>query len=135
MRVVAAGTSLRVLKAAPPKYPKRDLRNQISGSVVLKLVVGEDGHVLEASTVYATNKRFERAALKAAGAWRFDPLLVDGAPARGEIYMPVSFSTVMRRMPLPDLFEHIGVNLNAEAGAMVAEQGGQLITPDVAATL
>lgn len=137
VRIVDASTSLRVLKAGPPRYPKRDLRYQTSGIVVLKLLVAEDGRVLEASAVDATNERFEKAALKAAVNWIYEPLLVEGTPARGEIYIPVRFSagTSRRSLPLPDLSEYIGVTLNAEAGAMVAEQGGQLLTENVAATL
>jgi len=135
VRIISAGTGLGVVKLKAPRYPRRELRRSKNGNVVLRLLVGPDGNVIEAIAIDSTSKLFERAALKAASTYFFEPLLVDGVPARAEIYMPVSFFIAGQQLPLPDLSEVIGVNLDANGGALVAEQGGQLISDDVAASL
>ncbi len=98
---------------------------------MVKLLVGEDGSVLERSAVDATNEQFSRAALKAARDWRFEPLLIDGRPARGEIYLPTSFAVRGQPMPKVDLSELIGLALEADRPALATALGGQLLSEDI----
>jgi TonB family protein len=130
-RIREAGTNLHSVDARPPRYPAGELRAGRGGYAVVKLLVGEDGRVLERSTVDATNEQFSKAALKAARDWRFEPLLINGRPARGEIYLPISFALSGQPMPKIDLSNLIGVTLEANRPALAASVGGQLLSEDI----
>ncbi len=127
----AAGTNLHAIQTTPPRYPTRELRAGRAGYAVVKLLVGEDGRVLERSAVDATNEQFSNAALKAARDWRFDPLLIDGLPARGEIYVPIGFAPTGQRPPRIDLSDLIGITLEADQPALATSLGGQLLSEDI----
>lgn len=126
VRVVRASTGLRPLELKAPKYPRSELKKPRSGNVVMKLLIDLDGSVASATAIHATNPSFSRAAIRAASSYRFEPLLVDGQPARAEIYMPARFYTGGRPLPLPELPELQGSELQGEFGALAAEMGGQL---------
>ncbi|MCB1607526.1 MAG: energy transducer TonB [Xanthomonadales bacterium] len=127
-RVIRAATGLKTLSMSVPKYPRSELRAQRGGTVVLKLVVDTDGSVADAIPVYATNAKFSRAAIRAAMHYRFEPLLVDGVPARAEIYIPARFYINGRIPELPEIPELRGSELETGSGALTAELGGQLLT-------
>jgi TonB family protein len=134
-RIREAGTNLRVVEARPPRYPASELRAGRGGHAVLKLLVGEDGRVLQSSAVDASNEQFSKAALKAARYWRYQPLLIAGKPARGEIYVPTSFAIRGQPMPRIDLSDLIGLTLQADRPALAASAGGQLLSKDIEGVL
>ena len=77
----------RLLTTEPVAYPE-DGRG--SASVVLELLVAEDGSVAEVRVVDGTEP-FSSAALAAARAWRFAPASVDGSPRAVRIRTTLDF--------------------------------------------
>lgn len=80
------------VERAPPQLPAR-LRNKgITGSVLLRLLVDEEGRVAEVHVQEAEPPdTFEEAALEAARRWRFQPGLHRGAPVRVWLEAPIEF--------------------------------------------
>lgn len=62
-----------------PDYPDSCINAREEGTVVVKYVIGKDGHVNDASIIQkGSRKEFDQSALEAVRKWRFRPLLVDG---------------------------------------------------------
>jgi len=80
----------------PPKYPAEAVRNHISGKVVLKVAVDDNG--VPTSAEVASVKPEESAhaladaAIATAMQWRYNPGLKDGKPVGGEVLVPVDFA-------------------------------------------
>lgn len=62
-----------------PEYPSSAKLAGIEGVVIVKYVVGEDGSVRDAKVLKGPPELTE-ACLTAVRAWRFQPMVVDGAP-------------------------------------------------------
>lgn len=84
--------NLKVLRITPPIYPPRCLRAGIEGTVRLRVLVGENGRVQEA-TVYRSSEDsgLDRAALEAVQDWLFAPAARGGVPMRAWVIVPITF--------------------------------------------
>lgn len=75
-----------------PEYPAELLSQRIEGLVKLRVRVGKDGRVKEASVYRSSGlAAFDRAALKVIYRWRFEPARRAGIPFEREIAVPVRF--------------------------------------------
>jgi protein TonB len=84
----------RPLDAIEPDYPDPFLRE---GTVVLRLLISETGHVDDVAVVRSEPRGvFEQAALDAFGKARFAPGLAAGAPVKSQITVEVRFVPVNR---------------------------------------
>ncbi|MCK5943173.1 MAG: energy transducer TonB [Planctomycetes bacterium] len=85
-------SATRADRGGPPAYPEKERRLAREGKVVLRVAVAADGSVsdvrLQTPSRYAG---FNRAALKAARGWRFDPATRDGVPVASETDVEVVF--------------------------------------------
>lgn len=63
-----------------PQYPPRLAAMGIEGFAVVQFDVAADGRVHNVSVVNASDRRFHRAAVHAAGRFRYKPRIVDGEP-------------------------------------------------------
>jgi len=62
-----------------PEYPKSCREARKEGLVIVRYVIGKDGHVNEISILHhAARKEFDESTLEAVRQWRFRPLLIDG---------------------------------------------------------
>lgn len=62
-----------------PEYPKKCADNHWEDTVIVKYVIGKDGHVREVNiTQRPYRKEFEASTLAAISRWRFRPLIIDG---------------------------------------------------------
>ncbi len=68
---------LEARRQALPAYPRRASGD---GWVELLFTVSETGKVIDAHVTVSSDSKFEEAALRAIGRWRFKPYLVDGRP-------------------------------------------------------
>jgi len=79
----------------PPKYPAEAVRNHISGKVVLKVAVDDNGVPTSAEVASVTPEESAHAladaAIAAAMQWRYNPARKDGKPVGGEVFVPVDF--------------------------------------------
>lgn len=63
------------------------------GTVVLLVLVGTNGDVLQVKVDKSSGHReLDRAAVKAAKSWRFNPGTKDGVPYKGWARVPVTFN-------------------------------------------
>lgn len=77
--VKVANLTSNLLSSPPPTYPKSSRSKREEGTVVLRLVVGPDGRVVEISV--STSSGFpalDDAALTAVRRWRWSPTMRDG---------------------------------------------------------
>jgi TonB family protein len=77
----------------PPAYPEAARNLGVSGTVVLKILVGTDGRVADVKLVSTTlPESFSAAAMTAARQWTFVPGRDDGGkPLEGWVQVPVEF--------------------------------------------
>lgn len=73
----------RLLSAEPPRYPIESRRRRETGTVVLMVVVNEEGRVSAISVATGSGvDRLDKAALSAVRRWRWSPMVIDGRPAQ-----------------------------------------------------
>jgi protein TonB len=66
---------------AKPEYPRKSLRNEETGTVILQFLIGIDGHVVESKIERSSGSRdLDNAARSALSLCRFKPGLADGKP-------------------------------------------------------
>lgn len=82
----------RPVRQSAPDYPYRLLREGITGTVVLIIVIDETGSVVEATVQSSPHRDFERSAVDAALRWKFTPPLRNGKPVRARYLLPLRFS-------------------------------------------
>jgi protein TonB len=95
----ALSTSLdpgpRPLDEIDPDYP--DTVNLRSGTVVLRLLISDTGHVDDVGVVRAEPQGvFEKAAIEAFAKARFSPGMASGAPVKSQIRVEVQFMPINR---------------------------------------
>lgn len=81
----------RLLSAEPPRYPTEARRRHETGTVVLMVVVDEEGRVSAISVAETSGAdRLDKAALNAVRRWRWSPMVINGRPSqvRGLVRVP-----------------------------------------------
>jgi periplasmic protein TonB len=88
----AATRDSRFARSFQPDYPVGMLRQEIEGSVTVRVLVGTDGRVRQVQILSATESDFARATEKQAlKAWRFKPATRDGIPVEDWQTLTVRF--------------------------------------------
>ena len=89
-----AGAYLEYANAPPPVYPRAALRDRLSGTVTLQVLVGADGRPLEASIAQSSGHReLDRAALdQVLKRWTFRPAMRDGQAVQAIGLVPIAFN-------------------------------------------
>lgn len=82
IEVTGTMTAPRLVLKVSPDYPRVPLRMGLSGTVVLRAVIGPDGSVEEVAVVRSTSPLFVEAATEAVRRWRYTPALQSGKPVR-----------------------------------------------------
>ena len=79
----------------PPTYPARCLRLGIEGRVLVRVLVGENGRVQEATIGHSSgDASLDEAALAAVMRWRFEAARRDGVPVRVWAQVPIEFRLI-----------------------------------------
>lgn len=93
------GQAVEVFDAPRPKslgqpvYPVEDRRRNVEGWVNLNLMIDASGQPFEISVADSNGiKSLERAALRAAKEWRFEPATLNGSPTEAAYEMKVTFN-------------------------------------------
>lgn len=91
---LAASTHLQAISAPPPSYPVEAIRNGLTGTVELEILVGVDGTPLEARVVRSSGHRLlDQAARKVVlSRWRFQPAVRDGREVQALGRVPIVFT-------------------------------------------
>ena len=83
----------RLIKQVAPAFPEAARKAGIQGSVFVKVLVGTDGKVMQASVVKG-HQIFPRAALEAARSFVFKPALQNDRPVKVWVTIPLEFRLV-----------------------------------------
>ncbi len=76
-----------------PKYPAAAAEFEAAGTIVVRVLVGEDGKVQETKVIKSFgNPACEQAALDAARQWEFSPATKDGVPFEQRVSIPFTFT-------------------------------------------
>ena len=83
-----------VLAQVKPRYPRRAKTDGIQGLVLVRIIIGTDGHVEPGSArIVRSVPELDEAAISAVSQWRFSPALGHhGRPVRVIVEIPVQFS-------------------------------------------
>ena len=82
----------RIVKTAPPGYPRFAFANHVTGTVVFDLVIGSDGKVRNVSVVYASDPLLVDAnTMTPLHQWTYRPFVVDGTPVDVETVTAINF--------------------------------------------
>ena len=74
-----------------PVYPEDAQAAGISGIVILGIVIGEDGSVID-TEVLRSIPELDQAAIDAVNQWLFEPTLLNGEPVEVEMSVTVQFT-------------------------------------------
>jgi peptidyl-prolyl cis-trans isomerase A (cyclophilin A) len=89
---ISAGVAMGMLESkTTPVYPPEAKQKNISGTVVLRAVIGTDGTV-QSLKVISGPAELQQAALDAVTAWRYRPYLLNGQPVEVVTTVNVIFS-------------------------------------------
>jgi len=82
-----------LIKFVAPKYPELARTAGIEGTVLLRVVVGEDGKVISVSVIQSdVTPAMERAAMEAARRFLFKPAKQRTVPVRAAVAVPIRFT-------------------------------------------
>lgn len=88
------GVRLEYLAAPPPPYPRDALRDGLTGTVLLRVLVGIDGRPLRADIERSSGHRALDAAARrqVLAKWRFKPAMQDGHAIQAIGLVPIDFT-------------------------------------------
>jgi uncharacterized protein (TIGR03790 family) len=81
---------LRLIKKTPIQYPYEARVAQIQGTVIIDLLIDENGQVMKADVVHG-NKMLAKAVVNSVKLWRFEPQLENGRPIVSRFTLPINF--------------------------------------------
>ncbi|HWL14835.1 MAG TPA: energy transducer TonB [Opitutus sp.] len=90
--LLAAGREPPVpVRTVAPEYP-RELKNQgVSGIVMVKVTIDDQGNVAEVSVAKSSNEAFDKFATEALKKWKFKPAKQDGEAVSMQVTIPIKF--------------------------------------------
>jgi periplasmic protein TonB len=74
-----------------PEYPDAARTAGIAGVVILEIVIGEDGSVIE-TRVLRSIPELDQAAIDAVSQWEFEPTVLNGEPVELEMSVTINFT-------------------------------------------
>jgi TonB family protein len=84
--------ALKVLKKVNAVYPPAAKEARITGTVILRVLVGRTGEVEDVEVLKGLPKGLSAAAVAAVRQWRFEPATVDGKPVPARTTLTFNFS-------------------------------------------
>lgn len=79
------------VRTVAPEYPSELRREGVSGLVMVKCAIDEQGNVTETTVEKSSNNAFEKPALDAVKKWKFKPAKQDGNPVAVKVTIPIKF--------------------------------------------
>lgn len=89
--VIGKGNAPAYARFLPPDYPPRARRQNIEGSVLLRVLVDKEGRAAEVQVVESSHPEFTRAAQKSARRSRYVPMKYLGQPVEAWVLIPFHF--------------------------------------------
>ena len=88
---VASSTNPRITFWAKPKYPEVARMAQVEGTVIVKVLVGPDGSVMQAQVIQSVHPLVNKAAIAAAYKCKFIPGKQRNIPVKAWMALPFNF--------------------------------------------
>jgi periplasmic protein TonB len=79
------------VRTFPPDYPDELRREGVSGLVMVRCSIDEQGNVTETVVEKSSNVAFEKPAIAAVKRWKFKPAKQDGTPVAIKVSIPIKF--------------------------------------------
>jgi periplasmic protein TonB len=79
------------VRMVSPEYPRDLKREGVSGLVMVKCTVDEQGNVIATEIVKSSHEAFEKPAVDALKRWKFKPAKQDGAAIAMKVSIPIKF--------------------------------------------
>lgn len=79
------------VRTVPPEYPGELKKQKVSGLVLVKCTVDDQGNVSETNIVKSSNDQFDRFAMDAVKKWKFKPARQDGTAVSSQVTIPIKF--------------------------------------------
>lgn len=91
---ILTGATLQVVNNPPPSYPGEAVRNNLTGTVMLEILVGIDGKPVEVTVVKSSGHRvLDQAARRVVmSRWTFQPAMEGGQPVQARGRVPIEFT-------------------------------------------
>ena len=84
----------KVITQTTPKYPTNIFKKNVSGTVLLKVLIDSNGSPKDiAIETSSDSKSLDRAAKKAVSEWKFSPKIVNGTAVPSELLIPIEFKS------------------------------------------
>jgi len=80
-----------LLQFVPPEYPEMARMSQLQGTVIVKVLVGPDGNVMDAQVVQGVNPVLDRSAIAAARRTKWKPGKQRNIPVKCWMALPYNF--------------------------------------------
>lgn len=84
--------SPRMTNSGTPSYPESLIRDGVTGTVFVALLIGENGLVIDTKIVKTTNEALNDSAIQSTKVIRFTPALLNNKPCRAVVIAPISFT-------------------------------------------
>jgi protein TonB len=81
------------VRTVAPEYPPELRRDGVSGLVMVKCTIDEQGNVVDPQVEKSSNPAFEKPAVDALKKWKFKPAKQDGTPVAIKVSIPIKFVT------------------------------------------
>jgi TonB family protein len=92
IRVGSMVQESKLIHRVAPVYPEQARRQGIQGTVMLTIVINEDGYVYELRAAQENNPILEAAAIDAVKQWQYSPTLLNGEPVPAQSTVTVAFN-------------------------------------------
>jgi protein TonB len=79
------------VRTVAPEYPRELKAQNVSGLVMVKCTIDEQGNVGEVAVVKSSNEKFDQFATDALKKWKFKPARQDGTPISVQVTIPIKF--------------------------------------------
>lgn len=83
-------TVASLVHKVPPTYPEKAVAARLEGSVVLHVIIGTDGTIMQVEPV-SGDPALTEAALEAVKQWKYKPTLLNGSPVEVDTTITVDF--------------------------------------------
>lgn len=80
----------KLIEGVQPKYPEEALKNRITGTIVLHVILEKDGTVRQVEVV-SGHPLFAQAAVEAVRHWKYQPTILNGEPVEVDTLVYVAF--------------------------------------------
>lgn len=81
----------RIISQPQPEYPEVAKHQHVSGKVLLRTLIGTDGHVENLSVLSSPDPSLALAAVAAVRKWRYSPYILNGEPVQVDTTITVTF--------------------------------------------